>query len=56
MVLWDATSTKILSFILFPEDDTDEEFWAGDFNGDEEIDILTFPVVDSGGLLSVWTT
>ena len=48
--------TKILSFILFPEDAiTDEEFWAGDFNGDEDIDIVDVsPVVDIilGGLLS----
>ena len=48
--------TKIIYHILFPEEDiTDEEYWAGNFNDDEGIDVVDVtPVVDIilGGLLS----
>ena len=60
-VTWDGIInildvTKILYIILFPDEEvTDEEFWAGNYNSDEGIDVVDVtPVVDIilGGLLS----
>jgi hypothetical protein len=60
-VTWDGIInildvTKILYIILFPDEEvTDEEYWAGDYNSDEGIDVVDVtPVVDIilGGLLS----